>query len=250
MASRKLRAMSIEPLSVLQADRVAAVPMKAPSRERILVAGAVGRMGEALLNEVIGRGGYREVVALAEDKATMSIAVRGLSLAPIHALPQLDAVCIAHGDPGASDVRSPHGRDAPFALIDTATVPRIAEAAAAAGARRLLLIHPMPAWQQMSRFHLGLSGEAELAMTRLPFESIIVLRPLANAATTAGNMLQRVANVYLSLQFLMMPKSLPTLTSLQIARVAVDEMLASTPGVRILGAAQIAERLSGKPGKR
>jgi hypothetical protein len=242
--------MSIEPLSVLQADRVAAVPTKTPSRERILVAGAVGRMGEALLNEVIGRGGYREVVALIEDKATVSISVRRLSLAPIHALPQIDAVCIAHGDPGASDARSHHGRDAPFALIDTATVPRIAEAAAAAGARRLLLIDPMPAWQQMSRFHLGLSGEAELAMTQLPFESIVVLRPLSTASTTTAGVLQRIASVYMSLQFLMMPRSLPTLTSVQIARIAVGELRVSAPGVRILGAAQIAERLPPVSGKR
>jgi hypothetical protein len=239
--------MSIEPVSVLHADRVAAAPAAAAPRGRVLVAGAVGRLGEALLNEVVGRGGFREVVALADGDATMSIAVRGLTLSPMHALPPLDAVCIAHGDSGT---RSFHGRDAPFAMVDTAAMPRIAAAAATAGARCLMLIHPMPVWQQMSRFHLGLMGEAELAMTRLPFESILVLRPLSTATTTTGGVLQRVANVYMSLQFLMVPRSLPTLTSVQIARVAVDELRASAPGVRILGAAQIAERLPPVSAKR
>jgi hypothetical protein len=242
--------MSIEPVSVLQADRVATAPAGGAARGRVLVAGAVGRLGEALLNEVVGRGGFGEVVALAEGDATMSMAVRGLTLAPMHALPPIDAVCIAHGDPEAPGARSFHGRDAPFAMVDTDAMPRIAAAAAAAGARRLMLIHPMPIWQQMSRFHLGLMGEAELAMTQLPFESIVVLRPLSATTTTARGVLERIANVYLSLQFLMMPKSLPTLTSLQIARVAVDELRAPAPGVRILGAAQIAERLPGASGRR
>jgi hypothetical protein len=242
--------MSIEPVSVLQADRVATASAGGAARGRVLVAGAVGRLGEALLNEVVGRGGFGEVVALAEGDATMSMAVRGLTLAPMHALPPIDAVCIAHGDPDAPGARSFHGRDAPFMMVDTAAMPRIAAAASAAGARRLMLIHPLPVWQQMSRFHLGLSGEAELAMTQLPFESIVVLRPISAATTTTRNVLQRIAGVYMSLQFLMMPKSLPTLTSLQIARVAVDELRARAPGVRILGAAQIAERLPSSSGRR
>jgi hypothetical protein len=124
-------------------------------------------------------------------------------------------------------------------------MPRIAAAAVAAGARRLVLIHPLPAWQQMSRLHLGLTGEGELHMAQMPFESVTVLRPLQQSGGAAGNLLQRIAGVYMSLQFLMMPRSLPTLTSPQIARVAVDLLRQSEPGVRILGAAQIDERLRG-----
>jgi hypothetical protein len=237
--------MPIEPTSVLQAERAAPAPSSARGRGRVLVAGAVGRLGEALLNEVIGRGGYADVVALAERDATMSLGLRGLSLAPLHALPPIDAVCIARSDPDAPGARSFHGRDAPFALVDTLAMPRIAAAAAAAGARRLVLIHPLPAWQQLSRLHLGLAGEAELQMAQMPFESVTVLRPLLQSGSAAGSLLQRIANVYMSLQFLMMPRSMPTLTSPQIARVAVDVLRQPEPGVRIMGAAQIDERLRG-----
>ncbi|MFZ4759518.1 MAG: hypothetical protein ACOYLX_15255, partial [Burkholderiaceae bacterium] len=121
--------------------------------------------------------------------------------------------------------------------------PRIAAAAAAAGARRLVLVHPLPVWQQMSRLHLGLVGEAELEMTRLPFESVTVLRPIAQTGPATGNWLQRVAHVYLSLQFLMVPKSLPTLTSAQVARVAVDVLRDPPAGIQVFGAMQIDERL-------
>lgn len=236
--------MSIDPRAALQA---AARPAALPARGgRVLVAGVVGWLGEALLNEVLARGGHQEVVALAEGDATMSLGVRGLSLAPLHALPPLDAVVVAQGDPDRPGARSFHGRDAPFAPVDAAAMPRIAAAAAEAGARCLVLIHPLPVWQQLSSLHLGLSGEAELRIAQLPFDSVAVLRPLAQGTGAAGGWLQRVANVYLSLQFLMVPRSLPTLTSAQIARVAVDVLRRPEAGVRILGAARIAEHASAR----
>jgi hypothetical protein len=235
--------MPIEPTAVLQAERPA--PQARGAHGRVLVAGAVGRLGEALLNEVLARGGYAEVVALSEGDATVSLGLRGLAIAPLHALPSLDAVCIAQCDPDAPGARSFHGRDAPFVLVDPLAMPGIAAAAAAAGARRLVLIHPLAAWQQMSGLHLGLSGEAELRMAQMPFESVTVLRPLLQSTNAAGGLLRRVAGVYMSLQFLMMPRSMPTLTSPQIARVAVDVLRRSEPGVHIMGAAQIDERLRG-----
>jgi hypothetical protein len=240
----------IEPVSALQADRVAPVGGRVAARRRLLVAGAVGRLGEAVLNEALARGGHAEVVALAEDAATMSLGIRGLSLAPLHALPPLDDVCLVQSDPHAPGARSFHGRDAPFAMVDPVAMPRIAAAAAAAGARRLVLVHPLPAWQQMSRFHLGLGGRAELDIAQLPFDSVAVMRPLAESGPAAGSWLQRIANVYLSLQFLMLPRSLPTLTSLQVARVAVELLLSPEPGVQVYGAAQIDERLRGAIGTR
>ena len=207
---------------------------------RLLVAGAVGRLGEALLNEALARGGYDEVVALADGDATMSFGIRGLALAPLDALPAIDDVCIAQtADPDAPGARSFHGRDAPFALVEPASMPRIAQAALAAGARRLVLIHPLPVWQQMSGLHAGLAGDAELRMAQLPFEGVTVLRPIAQAGPATGGWLQRVVNVYMSLQLLMVPRSLPTLTSPQVAQVAVELLRDAQSGVRVLGAAQI-----------
>lgn len=233
--------MAIDPVSVLQdAQRVAP---GAGGVRRLLVAGATGRLGEALLNDALARGGYDEVVALAEVDATMSFGIRGLALAPRHALPPLDAVLVAQTDRDAPGARSFHGRDAPFVQVEPALMPAIAEAAARAGARTLVLVHPLPAWQQLSGLHRGLAGEAELAIAQLPFESVTVLRPLAQGGPVAGGWVQRVVHVYLSLQLLMLPRSLPTLTSTQVARAAVDALRAASGGVQVLGAAQLGERL-------
>jgi hypothetical protein len=226
--------------------------MTAPGRgsaRRLLVAGAVGRLGEALLGDALARGGYDEVVALADGEATISLGVRGLAHAPADRLPALDDVCIAQTlDPEAPGARSFHGRDAPFALVDPAAMPRIARAAAAAGARRLVLIHPLPAWQQMSGLHRGLAGDAELEMAKLPFEGVVVMRPVAASRSAGGSLLQRIAGVYLGLQLLMLPRSVPTLTSAQVARVAIDLLREPEPGVRVLDAAQIDARLGAQRG--
>jgi hypothetical protein len=208
---------------------------------RVLIAGAVGRLGEALLAEALSRGGYDEVVALAEGDASMSLGVRGLVLAPLGMLPPLDGVCIAQTvDPHAPDARSFHGRDAPFAMVTRDSMLSIAAAASAAGANRLVLIDPLPLWQQVSQFHLGLSGEVELRIAALPFDAVTVLRPLAQSGPVAGSWLQRIAHIYLSLQFLMVPRSLSTLTSAQIARVAIDRLRTDQTGIRVLAAAQLA----------
>ena len=235
--------MALDPSTVLHAAQAGA-PRAAGGPRRLLVAGATGRLGESLLNESLARGGYDEVVALAEVDATMSLGIRGLSLAPAHALPPLDAALVAPSDAGTPGARSFHGRDAPFVQVEPARMPSVAQAAARAGARTLVLVHPLPAWQQLSALHLGLSGEAELSIARLPFDSVTVLRPVAAAAGPAGGWLQRVAHVYLSLQLLMMPRSLPTLTSAQVARAAVDLLREPARGVRVLGAAQLGERLA------
>jgi hypothetical protein len=237
--------MPVDPAAALRA----ASPPAAPRRDGggLLVAGAVGRLGEALLNEALARGGHDEVVALADGAPAMALGVRGLRLATLDALPPLEAACVVPtADPDAPGARSFHGRDVPFAMVAPQELPRIAEAACAAGARRLVLVHPLPAWQQVSRFNLGLIGEAELALARLPFESVTVLRPIAQGGVAGAGWLQRIASVYLSLQFLMMPRSLPTLTSAQVARVAIDRLRAPAPGVKVLGAAQIGEAVAAR----
>jgi len=218
---------------------------------RLLIAGAVGRLGDALLAEALSRGGYDEVVALADGDATMSFGVRGLVLSPLKQLPPLDCVCIAQTiDPQAPDARSFHGRDAPFAMVTRDSMLRIAEAACAAGARRLVVVDPLPVWQQLSTLHLGLSNESELQISALPFDGVTVLRPLAQGGPVVGNWLQRIAHLYLSLQFLMVPRSMPTLTSAQVARVAIDTLRADGSGIRVLGVAQIGDLLRKHADKR
>lgn len=220
----------------------------APQARRLLIAGATGRLGEALLNEAIARRGllgFEEVVALAEADQALGLGLAGLAIAPVHALPALTTAILSLSDPHAQDARSYHGRDAPFALVDTLRVHAIAAAAVAAGAQRLILVHPLPAWQQLSGLHQGLVGEVELQLARLPCPSMLMIRPVASSGSSGGNWLARFARGYLSLQMLMMPRSLAALTSTQLARAIVGQLSSpARPGVSAMGAPELQDWLA------
>lgn len=215
----------------------------APQPRRLLIAGATGRFGEALLNEAIARRGllgFDQVVALGEADKALGLGLAGLAMAPMHALPTLTTAIVSLSDPRAQDARSYHGRDAPFVLVDALRVHAVAAAAVAAGAQRLVFVHPLPAWQQLSGLHQGLVGEAELQLSQLPCRTMLVMRPVAASHSAGGNLVQRMVRVYLSLQMLMMPTSLAELTSAQLARGVVGQLAEpATAGVSVMGAADI-----------
>jgi len=208
--------------------------MSAADVRRALVAGAVGRQGEALLNRVLGAGDYADVVALAG--APMALGVRGLSLAAIDDLPPLDDVFILLSDPDDQWSRSYHGRDAAFVQVSADNCLRVAQAAVSAGAARLVLVSPMPAWQQVGHFHRGLANDAELALARLPLASLVVLRPVRESSARGGSLLQRIVAGYLSLQLLMLPKSIEMFTSEKLARCALAAMRQARAGLEVFAA--------------
>jgi hypothetical protein len=210
-----------------------------------LVAGAVGRQGEALLNAALARGGYSRVHVLSD--APMALGIDGLELSGLDALPPLDDVLMLVGQGGDPAERSFHGRDAPFVQVTIADAVKVAGAAAAAGARRLLVIRPSPAWQQMGELQRSLGGTDELALAQLPFESVFILRPVRTGPSPGGDWLRRIVNAYMSIQFLMMPRSIPTLTSEQVARAAVAALGMPGTGTRVMLARQLAELLEPVP---
>ncbi len=202
-----------------------------------LIAGAVGRPGEALLNRLLASSDYREVVVLAEGQ--MALGLPRLRLAERHELPQLDDVFILLGEADDRSARSFYGRDAPFVQVHLANLLAVAQAAVAAGARRLVMISPTSAWHQMGSIHRGLGDSTELDVAQLPYESVIVLRPVRQGGRSAANLLQRFANFYMSLQMLMVPRSIPQLTSEQLARVALQAMRSAKAGISVLSAGQL-----------
>lgn len=196
-----------------------------------LVAGAVGRRGEALLNRVLGCGDYAEVVALSQ--APMAPGMRTLRLAGLEALPPIDDAFLLLSDPDDADARSFYGRDAAFLALTSANVLTVAQGAVAQGARRMVLLSPMPAWQQVGHFHRGLADASELAVSQLPLDSLVVLRPVREGRRPGGSLLERFVAVYLSLQLLMLPKSIEIMTSERLAQCALAAMRGAQAGVQV-----------------
>ena len=217
-------------------------PARGPARGRVaLVAGAVGRRGEALLNRLLASGDYAEVVALAQ--APMSPGLRGLRAASAAELPPLDDVFLVLSDSGDASARSYYGRDGAFVALDESNCLQVAREAAGRGARRLVLISPMPAWQQVGHFHRGLANDTELAVSQLPFESLVVLRPVREGGRRGGGLLERFVAGYLSLQLLMLPKSIEVMTSERLARCALEAMRRARDGLEVHAADTIGRLL-------
>lgn len=213
-----------------------------------LLAGAVGRQGEALLNAALARGGYASVHVLAEAPVSMGMA--GLELCALDALPAVDDVLLYVTEAGDPVERSFHGRDAPFVPVTPERALAVARDAAAAGARRLLVLRPSPGWQQIGALQRALDDDIERALAALPFETVLVLRPVRPGRGPGGTWLRRLVNGYLSLQMLMMPRSIPVLTSDQVARAAFRALADAGPGVSVLLAEQLAALLeAARPGR-
>lgn len=204
-----------------------------------LVAGAVGRRGEALLNRVLGCGDYAEVVALSQGPIAPGL--RTLRLASLEALPPIDDAFLLLSEPQEADARSFYGRDAAFVALQSVNCLQVARAAVGQGARRIVLVRPMPAWQQVGHFHRGLADELELAVSQLPLESLVVLRPVREAGRPGGSLIERFVAVYLSLQLLMLPRSIPILTSERLAQCALAAMRGARAGLQV----HAADRLAG-----
>lgn len=219
--------------SALAASAAAPKPQRAEARVA-MVAGAVGRRGEALLNRVLASGDYAEVVAVATGP--IAPGMRGLRLVAPEAfdgLPRIDDLFLLLSDSEDAQARSYYGRDASFMLVDETNCLAIAERAVARGARRAVLLSPMPAWQQVGRFHRGLANATELALAQLPLQSLEVLRPVREARRKGGGLVERFVAAYLSLQLLMLPKSIPIVTSETLARAALQAMRESAGGVQV-----------------
>jgi hypothetical protein len=218
----------------------------------VLVAGAVGRIGEALLNRVLadasasaGTGGPRAVVALAD--APMALGLRGLELAALDGLPPLDHAYLVLNDSADAEARSFHGRDAPFVQVDERNCAHVARRAVECGARRVVLVSPTPAWRQIGRFHAGLADTVELELAQLPLESLVVLRPVRNSRKPGAGLVERIVSAYLSIQLLMLPRSLEPILSDKLARCAVAAMRAARPGVTVVPADEIPALLEAAP---
>lgn len=113
----------------------------------------VGRLGETVLNQALAHPRYNQVVALADG--AMSLGIRHLSLASAQTLPPLDDVYLLLGDPNMPSQRSYYGRDAAFTLLTPAMLPGLARAALAAGAKRVVLVSPLPPGSRCRAFTMG-----------------------------------------------------------------------------------------------
>jgi hypothetical protein len=212
-----------------------------------LVAGAVGRLGEAVLTAILGRGGYCAVHVLTRGELVSSEALlrawpaggAGLDEPFLGFPPARDAFLIYEHQ------RLYNERDAGLHQLNPAQVLTHAALLAAAGVRRLMIVLPLTATEQLSRTLLELSA-LRIELARLDFARVDLIHPTLSESgpDLAAGWLERLRRFYFSQLRFMLPGGLQALTSQQIARVCMAILALPATGVRVHGAAALHAELA------
>lgn len=146
----------------------------APAR-RVAVAGASGLVGRALVARLCADPGVAQVHALvrrplALPQARVQLHVIDVGHPP--PLPPLDEVYLALG----TTIRQAGSRAA-FRAIDLDATLALAQAALAAGARRVGLVSALGAEASSRVPYNRIKGEVEQALAALPFSACVIARP-------------------------------------------------------------------------
>lgn len=158
---------------------------QASAARRVLVAGATGLVGRALLGLLDGRAERVDVVArrrLAEWTERPALHVHLVAdFAALPALPPLDDCYIALGT-----TIKVAGSQAAFRAVDFDAVVAVARAARAAGASRLGLVSALGADARSPVFYNRVKGQAEDAVGALGYASVAIARPSLIAGDRAS----------------------------------------------------------------
>ena len=207
----------------------------------LLVVGAGGKLGSAVLAEALVAGRFLRVLALVAEP--LASAVRGLQPLPVQALhasgvlPAPAAVIVFERQ------RHSNGRDDAFVQPEPADLLPLARALHQRGVRRLAVVVPhAPALlpQALSR---GLASLDEAAVAALGFEHLVFVRAAQTLQTgTPGSRLQRFALWWLQQLSWMVPPQQQPLRAAALARCVVQLVrgLPALPqGTRVIAPEQL-----------
>ncbi|MBL8279328.1 MAG: hypothetical protein JNL93_21865 [Pelomonas sp.] len=233
----------MDPLAqALQAAARVAPPLGQPGvapAQPVLLVGAGGRLGSALLAEALVAGRFASVAALVA--APLTSTVRGLQALTMDRWG-------APGPLGATVAlvafereRFSNGRDDAFVMPHPAELPALARRLHAGGVRRLMVVLPHAGSMLPGALAAGFGSHAEAAVAALGFEQLVLVKPSQHAspAPVAG-WLQRLARWWLSQLRWMVPQREQPLRSEVLARLAVQvarHLALAAPGTHVLSQA-------------
>jgi uncharacterized protein YbjT (DUF2867 family) len=148
---------------------------RAAAGQRVLLAGATGLVGQALLDRLLPDPGVAQVVTLgrrAPARRHARLTPLQVDFTALPALPPADAVLLALGT-----TIKVAGSQAAFRAVDFDANLAVARAALAAGARRAGLVSALGADARSAVFYNRVKGELEDALRALPFEALVIARP-------------------------------------------------------------------------
>jgi hypothetical protein len=196
----------------------------APPPQRLLVAGAGGVLGSAVLAECLVPGRARSVAALVV--APLASTLRGLQPMWLHELdrPQGAAEVFDLALIVLERERRSNGRDDAFHRPDPQSWLPLARRLHAAGARRLVLLLPhAPALLPEALRH-GLASHDEAELAALGFEQLLIVRaarPGEDATAATAGLAERLGRLWWQQLRFMVPQREQPLTTAALARCVV-----------------------------
>lgn len=240
--------MTLDPLGALQAARRPAPVPSTLTPQRLLVAGAGGALGRAVLHEALARGRHARVAVL--TRAALQAGMRGL-----HALPHDPQA----GTPIAADVaivvfdrgRDFYGRDEAYHLPEPGELLALARRLQAGGVHTLAVVCPTAPALLPQALQQGLADLNEQAIAALGFERLLFVRPTQDAPrATLANRAERLAAWMLSQLRYMIPARERPVRAETVSAFVFEVLrqwpecaaaVASTTGTRVAGAALLWE---------
>lgn len=215
-------------------------PARAPALRRVLVVGAGGVLGSAVVEQLLGSHRFQRVAALVQQpvQAAMKgfVAVQD-SDAALHAFAADTALVVF------DRAREAHRREVAFVRVQPAALPGLAARLQAAGARRLIVVVPHRASLLPMALQQGLATLDEAAVAALGFEQLVFMRMAQSdradldAGADPASLPQRLAGWMLSQLHWLVPQHEQPVQAVTVARVAAAlalQLSAARHGTRVL----------------
>lgn len=143
----------------------------------VMVAGATGLVGRALVERLCGSPRARRVLAISRrplglEHPRLETRLVDFSRLDVEEATPCDAACCALG----TTIGAAGSQDA-FRRVDFDYALAFAQFALRCGAQRFVLVSSVGADAGSGNFYLRVKGEVETAVRALPFEAVVILRP-------------------------------------------------------------------------
>jgi hypothetical protein len=191
-------------------------PRAIASARRVLVIGAAGALGAAVLEQLLATRRFDRVGALVGQ--AIQPAVHGF--APVHD----DEIAVFAADTALivfDRQRSANGREAAFVKPEPQALPALAQRLQGSGARRLIVVVPHTPSLLPMALQQGLASLDEAAVAALGFEQLVFMRMAQSERAAAGlDLPRRLARWMLSQLHWMIPQREQAVRAETVARVA------------------------------
>jgi hypothetical protein len=194
----------------------------------------VGALGEELLAALVGGGRYATVhVGVDQPIGTAAARFRPWVVGDGIVLADDAYVCIT-GDETFVPKATPMRR------VASGDVVAAARTARDCGASRLVLVSPLPALLQLNAASHTLSSASEVEIAQMGFQSLLVIRPTADAAAATGGWFPGVVRTVTRMVVeIMLPQRVQALRARTAAAAILTAVDRATPGIHVLGAQEL-----------